>query len=90
MSGGKLGASGFEQTCRVRDISPRGIGIVSRWLPQAGQRVSIGMSGLDPSPAVVIWRGNGRCGLAFLTEQDPGEVVSPPRDEPLSRLCRRG
>lgn len=75
---GKLGVSGFEQICRVRDVSPRGIGVGARWLPLPGQRVSVGMRGLAPSLAVVVWRDLGRCGLAFRVEQDLRHVPAAP------------
>lgn len=76
---GKIGVSGFEQICRVRDISPRGIGIRARWLPLPGQRVSVGMRGLAPSLAVAVWRDLGRCGMVFRVEQDLRQVLAAPR-----------
>lgn len=72
---GTLGVSGFVQVCNVRDLSPRGVGVGADWLPQPGQRVSIGLGGLDPAPAVVIWRKHRRCGLAFQSEQDLGDLM---------------
>lgn len=76
---GKIAVSGFEQVCRVRDISPRGFGVDARWLPLPGQRVSVGMRGLAPSLAVVVWRDLGRCGLVFRAEQDLRPVLAAPR-----------
>jgi hypothetical protein len=71
---GKLTVSGNEQICGVCNISPQGMGVESRGLPQPGQRVRIEMRGLAPSPAVVIWRDPGKCGLAFEDEQNLDEV----------------
>lgn len=73
---GKLRFSGFEQICQVRDISPRGISVEARRLPQPGQRVWIEMRGLAPAPAIVMWCEGKRGGLAFETEQDLGAIFA--------------
>ena len=51
-------------TCKIIDISGRGLGIVSTAVLRKGERVSIA----DPkTKAVVVWVANGRAGLRVCT-----------------------
>lgn len=73
---GTLIVSGIERTCRVRDVSPIGIGLGSLDLPWPGQRVWVEMRGLARSAAVVVWRDPVRCGLRFEEKQNMQPVTA--------------
>lgn len=71
-----LVVSGAERTCRIRDISPIGIGLGSLDLPYPGQRVWVEMRGMARSAAVVVWRDPVRCGLRFEERQNMQPVTA--------------
>lgn len=81
----KMTVSGIEHLCRVRDISARGARIEARFLPQPGQRVLLEMRGLDPCPAVLVWRHGDVGGFSFEMAQD----ITPIFDGRPSRSLRR-
>ncbi len=85
-----LVVSGDARACQIQNISPHGIQINAREVPQPGQRVWLEIAGLDErAAAVVIWRSGGSCGLRFEDVQVlryllavhglPSEVARAPR-----------
>lgn len=82
---GKMTASGIEHLCRLRDISAKGARVEAHFLPQPGQRVWLEMRGLEPCPAVLVWRHGSVGGFAFEMAQD----ITPIFDDRPSRSLRQ-
>lgn len=57
----------------LQNLSVAGALIEAKNLPRVGQDVVVKCGGID-ALAIVVWAGNGRCGLAFEDPAD-GEVI---------------